>query len=170
MKAGQDLHVWRFSSVGQAYLALQNLADDDDSSFDLIPGHDGAVLIVSTKQKPPPAVKEIVVSITCIPSVSGELLNAYLGLSNPPLEADLVVFETADVGTAFDFAHRLQSSSSLKLIDLRVNRGGSVGAVVLATGNGDDLPAISAGAGELTVVKSPNAFVRSLFEEQPKSF
>lgn len=167
MKAGDALLVLTYDLLGRAYEAVQALPEGV-SVAELIPAAGettlaltgtAASLVLLSETLPRPS------SSRFIDQVPAEVIESWLGLSNPPLESQLAIFETDSVADAFEAAVRLHKAG-LQPFDLRLLRGAQVKAYVLATGRTDAL-GLQDLNGTLTLIPAPSAPLREFFEISP---
>lgn len=147
---GADLSFFQFATLGEALARVQ--AAPMTEVVELLPHARGALLVLKGRHHGAQQV---------VSQIPEGLIHAWLGLTNPPLRENLVVFESNDAGAVFEAGKRM-IATGLEVFDLRVLRGGELKAYVLATGTGEaslgDLP------GRLTAIAQPNAALREFFE------
>ncbi|HRO66362.1 MAG TPA: hypothetical protein PL182_02225 [Pseudobdellovibrionaceae bacterium] len=170
MKANEGLLICEMKSLGAAYGVIQHISQESLRVTEIIPTAEGAVLLVGG---PVDSLVELlrfaseVVSNRIIPSLSKQVIESYLALQNPPLEGNLFIFEGRQIGDVFEAAARLEAAGA-KPFDLRVLRGGSPRAYVLATGGA--VPSFSTDGlvGQFSRIENPNENVRKFFEIAPQ--
>lgn len=164
MIAGSALLSVDFDSVGEGFEALQKIAAHDVLEF--IPSAAGASLLISGEiaslEKLLPALPAPRHS-RMIKSVSETVAKAWLGLENPPLKTVLAVFESSAIGDVFEAAVRLEKTGYLPF-DLRLLRGATPKAYVLATGDAGAVPPVADLRGQLTLIGHPSDALKAFFE------
>lgn len=166
MKVGESLLVCDFKFLGAAYDLIHHIPADGPAKLDLIPTSEGATLLVSGEIN---ALVDLLRKAKdmntnrLIENIGPSVIEAYLGLSNPPLSDSLVVFESRMVGDVFEAAVRLESAG-YKVFDLRILRGGAPRAYVLATGAQAETPITTENlSGQLTTFSHPGPRLREFF-------
>ncbi|MBX2988175.1 MAG: hypothetical protein KF802_09780 [Bdellovibrionaceae bacterium] len=168
MKPGDALLVLEMESLGKAYEVIQGLANAVEA-VEMIPGATGAVVMIAGNET---ALKGLqghagITRQRLVPSLSEAVVQAYLGLENPPLDGNFFCFESPDLGEVFEVADTL-AQKGFAPFDLRILRGGPWKAYVLATGRGGT----ESLAGfpwlvRLTHIPSPSASLRDYFSLKP---
>ena len=169
MKTGSSLLVCEMKSVGSAYSLIQEMKPEKHETVELIPNADGAVLMVSGQMDDLLQLlrkANDVFTSRFIENLSPAVIEAYLGLQNPPLSEQFMLFESRQVGDVFEAAGRMEAQG-LKPFDLRILRGSGLRAYVMASGPRAASFSTDGLSGQLTSIENPNPVLKSYFELSP---
>lgn len=169
MKPGQSLLVLETDFLGRAYEVVHGLPAGVEL-MELLPSAGGATLLLTGPLEALRAAIDVrgVSSSDLIEHVPESVLTAYLGLENPPLQEQLLIFESPRAGALFKGAVALSDRGFLPF-DLRLQRGGAkVQGYLFATGPKIDFdPSVLESRGVWTRILSPSDQIRALFETAP---
>lgn len=158
-------------TLGRAYELLQKISADDVELTEVIPMSEGAALLLLGSDQILQAFTEssdsTVRNLQIIKNFSDTLLEAYLGIKNPPVSGSLMIFESSVMGDVFEAARRLDQAGA-EVFDLRILRGGAPKAYLFATGQAGEGFAVEGLVGTFTQIESPQDLVKSYFEIAPQ--
>lgn len=166
MKAGDALLVLTYDLLGTAYQAIQAVQDADVA--ELIPAAGETTLLLTGASRALVLMEESLprpLSSRFLENVPASVIEAWLGLRNPPLQSQFAIFESEAIADVFEAAIRLDKAGVVPF-DLRILRGAKTKAYVMATGETDAL-FLQDLNGTLTMIPGPSPLLRDFFEIAP---